>query len=104
MGGKCKIGESHHDIVTITGQAPVAQMQDYATEVRNYSHGSGQLECLFAGYQECKSSTEVIADANYDPVSDINNTPNSVFCSHGAGHTVVWDEVPSYAQYPYLKS
>ena len=98
MGGKFKIGESNHDIVTITGQAPVAQMQDYATEVRNYSHGSGQLECLFAGYQECKSSTEVIADANYDPVSDINNTPNSVFCSHGAG------EVPSYAQYPYLKS
>ena len=104
MGGKFKIGESNHDIVTITGQAPVAQMQDYATEVRNYSHGSGQLECLFAGYQECKSSTEVIADANYDPVSDINNPPNSVFCSHGAGHTVVWDEVPSYAQYPYLKS
>ncbi|GAB2067007.1 TetM/TetW/TetO/TetS family tetracycline resistance ribosomal protection protein [Lactobacillus gasseri] len=104
MGGKFKIGESDHDIVTITGQAPVAQMQDYATEVRNYSHGSGQLECLFAGYQECKSSAEVIADANYDPVSDINNTPNSVFCSHGAGHTVVWDEVPSYAQYPYLKS
>lgn len=104
MGGKFKIGESDHDIVTITGQAPVAQMQDYATEVRNYSHGSGQLECLFAGYQECKSSPEVIADANYDPVSDINNTPNSVFCSHGAGHTVVWDEVPSYAQYPYLKS
>ncbi|KAB1950782.1 GTP-binding protein [Lactobacillus gasseri] len=104
MGGKFKIGESDHDIVTITGQALVAQMQDYATEVRNYSHGSGQLECLFAGYQECKSSAEVIADANYDPVSDINNTPNSVFCSHGAGHTVVWDEVPSYAQYPYLKS
>lgn len=104
MGGKFKIGESDHDIVTITGQAPVAQMQDYATEVRNYSHGSGQLECLFAGYQECKSSAEVIADANYDPVSDINNTPNSVFCSHGAGHTIVWDEVPSYAQYPYLKS
>ena len=104
MGGKFKIGENDHDIVTITGQAPVAQMQDYATEVRNYTHGSGQLECLFAGYQECKSSAEVIADANYDPVSDINNTPNSVFCSHGAGHTVVWDEVPSYAQYPYLKS
>ncbi|TVU94008.1 GTP-binding protein [Lactobacillus gasseri] len=104
MGGKFEIGESNANIVTITGQAPVAQMQDYATEVRNYSHGSGQLECLFAGYQECKSSAEVIADANYDPVSDINNTPNSVFCSHGAGHTVVWDEVPSYAQYPYLKS
>ena len=104
MGGKFEIGESSANIVTITGQAPVAQMQDYATEVRNYSHGRGQLECLFTGYQECKNSGEVIADANYDPVSDINNTPNSVFCSRGAGHTVVWDEIPDHAQYPYLKS
>ncbi len=104
MGGKFEIGESSANIVTITGQAPVAQMQDYATEVRNYSHGRGQLECLFTGYQECKNSGEVIADANYDPVSDINNTPNSVFCSHGAGHTVVWDEILDHAQYPYLKS
>lgn len=103
MGGKFEIGESNKEIVTITGQAPVAQMQDYATEVRNYTHGTGQLECLFAGYRECKNSAEVIASANYDPVSDINNTPNSVFCSHGAGHTVVWDEVADYVQYPYLK-
>lgn len=103
MGGKFEIGESDHDIVAITGQAPVAQIQDYATEVRNYSHGSGQLECLFVGYRECKNSAEVIASINYDPVSDINNTPNSVFCSHGAGHTVVWNEVRDHAQYPYLK-
>lgn len=65
--------------MTITGQAPVAQMQDYATEVRNYTHGSGQLECLFAGYRKCKNSAEVIESINYDPVSDIYNTPNSVF-------------------------
>lgn len=103
-GGKFEIGESDHDVVTITGQAPVAQMQDYATEVRNYTHGSGQLECLFAGYRKCKNSAEVIESINYDPVSDIYNTPNSVFCSHGAGHTVVWNEVPDYAQYPYLQS
>lgn len=103
MGGKFEIGESDHDTVAITGQAPVAQIQDYATEVRNYSHGSGQLECLFVGYRECKNSAEVIASINYDPVSDINNTPNSVFCSHGAGHTVVWNEVRDHAQYPYLK-
>ena len=103
MGGNFEIGESDNNIVTITGQAPVAQMQDYATEVRNYTHGSGQFECIFAGYQKCKNSAEVIAAVDYDPLSDINNTPNSVFCSHGAGHTVVWDEVRDYAQYPYLK-
>ena len=104
MGGKFEIGESDHDVVTITGQAPVAQMHDYATEVRNYTHGSGQLECLFAGYRKCKNSAEVLESINYDPVSDIYNTPNSVFCSHGAGHTVAWNEVPDYAQYPYLQS
>ena len=104
MGGKFEIGESDHDVVTITGQAPVAQMQDYTTEVRNYTHGSGQLECLFAGYRKCKNSAEVLESINYDPISDLSNTPNSVFCSHGAGHTVVWNEVPDYAQYPYLQS
>lgn len=104
MGGKFEIGESDHDVVTITGQAPVAQMQDYATEVRNYTHGSGQLECLFAGYRKCKNSAEVLESINYDPISDLSNTPNSVFCSHGAGHTVAWNEVPDYAQYPYLQS
>src|SRR5699024_2083889 len=102
MGGKFELGESSGNVTTITGQAPVAQMQDYATEVRNYTHGSGQLECLFLGYRECKDSAAIIEEMSYDPLSDINNTPNSVFCSHGAGHTVVWNEVPSHAQYPYL--
>ena len=102
MGGKFELGESSGKVTTITGQAPVAQMQDYATEVRNYTHGSGQLECLFLGYRECKDSAAIIEEMAYDPLSDINNTPNSVFCSHGAGHTVVWNEVPSHAQYPYL--
>ncbi|MDE6554746.1 MAG: TetM/TetW/TetO/TetS family tetracycline resistance ribosomal protection protein [Lactobacillus sp.] len=102
MGGKFELGESSGSVTTISGQAPVAQMQDYATEVRNYTHGSGQLECLFLGYRECKDSAAIIQEMDYDPLSDINNTPNSVFCSHGAGHTVVWDEVPSHAQYPYL--
>ncbi len=102
MGGKFELGESSGNVTTISGQAPVAQMQDYATEVRNYTHGSGQLECLFLGYRECKDSAAIIEEMAYDPLSDINNTPNSVFCSHGAGHTVVWNEVPSHAQYPYL--
>ena len=102
MGGKFELGESSGNVTTITGQVPVAQMQDYATEVRNYTHGSGQLECLFLGYRECKDSAAIIEEMAYDPLSDINNTPNSVFCSHGAGHTVVWNEVPSHAQYPYL--
>lgn len=103
MGGNFKIGENQDDLVTITGEAPVSQLQDYATEVRNYTHGTGQIEYLFAGYRKCKDAEEIIEKSNYDPVSDINNTPNSVFCYHGAGHTVVWDQVADHAQYPYLK-
>lgn len=85
----------------IAGQAPVAEMQDYATEIRNYSHGQGHLECIFSGYQVCHDAEKIIVQKNYDPVSDLENTPNSVFCAHGAGHTVTWDEVPAKAQYSY---
>ncbi|MCI7161213.1 MAG: tetracycline resistance protein TetP, partial [Lactobacillus amylovorus] len=47
------------------------------------------------------NAQEIIEQKNYDPVSDLENTPNSVFCSHGAGHTVTWDKVPETAHYPY---
>ena len=99
MGGNFKIeGES-----TLVGQAPVAQMKNYQQEVRSYSHGEGSLECVANGYQACQNSSEIIQARNYDPMSDIENTPNSVFCYHGAGHTITWDQVPEHAQYPYLK-
>ncbi len=89
------------EITTIIGQAPVSEMRDYINEVRNYTHGQGQLECVFSGYQTCHNSEEIISSSNYDAVSDLENTPNSVFCSHGAGHTVSWDKVPNFVQYPY---
>ncbi|QNQ80868.1 GTP-binding protein [Lactobacillus sp. PV034] len=99
MGGNFKIeGED-----TLVGQAPVAQMKNYQQEVRSYSHGEGSLECVVSGYQDCQNSSEIIQSQNYDPLSDIDNTPNSVFCYHGAGHTITWDQVPEHAQYPYLK-
>lgn len=85
----------------IIGQAPVSEMQDYANEVRSYTHGEGYLECVVLGYRDCHNSEKIIAEKNYDPVSDLENTPNSVFCSHGAGHTVTWDKVPEAAQFPY---
>lgn len=101
MKGNFNNPEETSETVLITGQAPVSEMRDYANQVRSYSHGAGNLECVFAGYRNCHNSEEVIAEKNYDPVSDLANTPNSVFCSHGAGHTVTWDQVPAHAQYPY---
>lgn len=101
MAGEFSEPISRGDLTLITGKAPVSEMMDYAQTVRSYTHGQGSLECVFSGYQDCHDSEEVIAAKNYDPMSDIDNTPNSVFCSHGAGHTVTWNKVPEFAQYPY---
>lgn len=89
------------DSVILEGQAPVSEMRDYASEVRNYSHGQGQIEYSLAQYQPCHNAEEIIEQMAYNPVADFDNTPNSVFCSHGAGHTVTWDQVPEAAQFPY---
>lgn len=104
MGGQFNTPENKGDKTVIEGSAPVSEMQDYAAEVRGYTHGEGLFECVVKGYEPCHNAEEIIAQADYDPVSDLENTPNSVFCSHGAGHTVVWNKVPETAHYPYTYS
>ncbi|ANK60573.1 elongation factor G [Loigolactobacillus backii] len=89
---------------TLTGFAPVSEMQDYAQEVHAYTHGQGQLECIVAGYRPCHDVKAVMADLKYDPVADLDNTPGSVFCAHGAGYPVAWDQVPQMAHFPYVYS
>lgn len=101
MSGKFATPQNIGERTIITGSAPVSEMQDYAAEVRSYTHGEGNLECVVKGYLPCHNAQEIIAEENYDSVSDLDNTPNSVFCSHGAGHTVTWDKVPETAHYPY---
>lgn len=78
-------------------------MRDYAQSVRAYTHGQGQLELVVAGYYPCHNAEDVIRNVNYDPVADLENTPDSVFCAHGAGFPVPWNEVPAMAHYPYRK-
>lgn len=89
------------NLTTITGFAPVSEMQGYAQTVNSYTHGQGQLESIVDGYRPCHNTEEVIAAADYDPVSDLENTPDSVFCAHGAGYPVAWDEVPAMAHVGY---
>ena len=89
---------------TITGLAPVSEMQNYAASVRSYTHGEGLLETTVSGYRPCHNEAEVIAACGYDPVSDMENTPQSVFCAHGAGFTVDWRNVPEMAHVPYRTS
>ena len=72
-------------------------MRNYWTEVAAYTKGRGRLSCTPDGYAPCHNAEEVIAAAGYDPTADVENTPDSVFCSHGAGYVVKWDEVPEHA-------
>ncbi len=88
--------EDAGDMVRLRGRAPVAAMNDYAAEVAAYTGGRGRLALELAGYDACKNSEEVIAAFSYVPESDLDNTPDSVFCAHGAGFNVKWNEVPRY--------
>lgn len=90
------VGES----TVITGTAPVAEMSDYTREVVQYTHGKGHLVCTFSGYDICHNPDQVIEAIGYDCDSDTDNTADSVFCSHGAGYIVKWDEVKSHMHLP----
>lgn len=85
------------DRAEIAGSAPASEIGFYALEVSAYSGGRGRLFLEYAGYRPCHNAEQVIADAAYDPVADLANTPDSVFCSHGAGYNVAWDQVPAQA-------
>ena len=81
----------------ITGEVPASEAGEYALEVARYTGGRGRISLELAGYRPCHNAEEVIAAAAYDPEADLPNTPDSVFCSHGAGHTVKWYDVPEHA-------
>ena len=83
--------------VRLTGSLPVATARGYAREVAAYTHGLGRWAVLPAGYDACHNTDEVLAAAGYDPDADTDNPADSVFCSHGAGYLVKWDEVPARA-------
>ena len=77
----------------LQGRAPVSELRDYALDVAAYTRGRGRLSCEVAGYFPCHNTETVVAALAYDPAADLENTPDSVFCSHGAGITIPWDQV-----------
>lgn len=95
MSGTFDSPELLGEYTVIRGSAPVSEMSDYSKEVMQYTHGKGKLACNFSGYDVCHNAEEVIKSINYDCDADIENTADSVFCSHGAGYNVRWDEVKS---------
>ena len=84
------------EITIITGRGPVSTLHDYTREVIAYTRGTGRLFCTSDGYEPCHNADEMIASAGYDPEADMENTPHSVFCAHGAGFIVPWQEVDAY--------
>ena len=84
------------DGVILTGKAPVASLRDYQREVIAYTKGRGHLNLWFKDYEPCHNAEEVIEAAGYDSEADLENTADSVFCSHGAGYLVPWYQVKEY--------
>lgn len=102
MSGSFLPPETEGDLAVLSGTAPVATMRGYTREVMQYTHGQGRLSAALKGYEPCHNADEVIASIGYSADSDLENTADSVFCSHGAGHTVKWDKVPSYMHLPSI--
>ncbi len=92
--------ETDGEMSVLKGVAPVSEMRGYASEVVQYTRGRGRLSCSLKGYAPCHNAEEIISAAGYDPDSDLENPCGSVFCSHGAGHNVSWDEVEKHMHLP----
>ncbi len=89
--------EQMGDEARLTGEVPASELGDYTLQLAEYTSGQGRISLEFSGYEPCHDSQHVIEEAGYDPETDLPNTPDSVFCSHGAGYTVKWHEVPEHA-------
>ena len=97
MCGSFEAPETSGGTVRLTGRLPVATARGYAREVAAYTHGLGRWAVLPAGYDACHNADEIVSAAGYDPDADVENPADSVFCAHGAGYLVKWDEVPARA-------
>lgn len=96
MQGTFDAPEVEGETAILKGTAAIAQMRDYQKEVVSYTHGTGKLFCSLKGYAPCKNQDEVVQNIGYDPEADLENPTGSVFCAHGAGFVVPWDQVEAY--------
>ena len=96
MGGRFDPPEADGSFSTLSGALPAAELGDYADTLAAYTQGRGRLQISLRGYEPCHNEAEVIAQAAYDPEADLENTPDSVFCAHGAGFTVKWNQVEEH--------
>ena len=97
MGGRFDPPETLGETALLTGRGPASELGEYWQTVASYTRGRGRLSCTLGGYEACHNGSEVVERLGYDPEADLDNSPDSVFCAHGAGFLVKWDQVPEYA-------
>ena len=102
MNGSFTSPENISGKAVLTGKVPVSEVKNYALELRAYTKGEGVLTLTPSDYEVCHNAEEVIEAIGYYPEADIENTADSVFCSHGAGFVVPWNEVINYMHLPYF--
>ncbi len=96
MGGEFDPPEAVGDMSTLSGKVPAGEVRDYADTLTAFTRGTGRLQLSMDGYSPCHNAGQIIREADYDPEADPDNTPDSVFCAHGAGFQVKWNKVPEY--------
>ena len=102
MNGSFTSPENISGKAVLIGKVPVSEVKNYALELRAYTKGEGVLTLTPSDYEVCHNAEEIIAATGYYPEADIENTADSVFCSHGAGFVVPWNEVINYMHLPYF--
>lgn len=102
MNGSFSSPENISGKAVLIGKVPVSEVKNYALELRAYTKGEGILTLTPSDYEVCHNAEEVIEATGYYPEADIENTADSVFCSHGAGFVVPWNEVINYMHLPYF--
>lgn len=100
MGASFSMPEIRETDAVIRGRAPLSGIRSYQTELVSFTHGKGRISMQFDGYDVCRDAASVVEKTAYDPEADLANTPDSVFCSHGAGVLVKWDEVFMHMHLP----
>ena len=104
MGAELSMPETLGDNAVVEGSVAVSRMGDYPREITAYTHGLGKLSLRVRGYAPCPDQEKVVAELGYDPEADVDNSPDSVFCGHGAGYLVKWNDVKNQMHLPaYLK-
>ncbi|MBE6918016.1 MAG: GTP-binding protein [Ruminococcaceae bacterium] len=96
MGGEFDAPESNGEFSVLRGTLPASELGDYPDQVAAYTQGRGRLQIALDGYKPCHNTETVVSEIGYDPEADLEHTPDSVFCAHGAGFTVKWNQVTEY--------